>query len=88
MKPHAARNVLKTLRGLLRHAKHDVARTIHATNAKSSKHPSWTPELIAQYEAHHAIGTKARLCFALGKYTGAGRTEIKQDWSAAYRRER
>jgi integrase len=32
--------------------------------------------VIAKYEAHHAIGTKARLCFALGKYTGAGRTEI------------
>jgi hypothetical protein len=34
--------------------------------------------VIAQYEARHAVGSKARLCFALGKYTGAGRTEISR----------
>ena len=77
MKPHAARNHLKTLRGFLRHAKHDVTAGIVA-RAKSKKHPSWTPELIAQFEAHHAIGTKPRLCFALAKCTGAGRNEITE----------
>jgi integrase len=76
LRPHAARNHLKALRGLLRHAKHDVTRSITAPKAKSEKHPSWSSEQIAQYEAHHAVGTKARLAFALAKYTGAGRTEV------------
>lgn len=44
--------------------------------AKSNKHPSWPPEAIELYEAKHAVGTKARLCFALAKCTGAGRTEL------------
>ena len=78
LKPHAAHNHSKTLRGLLRHAKHDVTRNIRASKAKSTKHASWTADMVAQYEAHHAIGTKARLCFALGKYTGAGRAEISR----------
>jgi site-specific recombinase XerD len=75
MKPHAARNHLKALRAFLKHAKHDVTHDIKAP-AKSTKHPSWTVELIAQYEATHAVGTKARLCIALAKYTGAGRNEL------------
>jgi integrase len=76
LKPHAARNHLKGLRGFLRHAKHDVTRNLKPPKAKSNKHPSWSPEAIALYEVHHAIGTKPRLCFALAKCTGAGRTEL------------
>ena len=77
MKPHPARNTLKALRPFLQHAKHDVTRDIKAS-AKSNKRKSWPVELMAQYEAYHAIGTKARLCFALGKYTGAGLTEVSR----------
>lgn len=76
LKPHAARNHLKALRGLLQHARHDVTRGIKAPKAKSNKHPSWPADMIAQYEARHAIGSKARLCFTLAKCTGAGRAEI------------
>jgi site-specific recombinase XerC len=76
LRPHAARNHLKALRGWLKHAKHNAAAGIKARKAKTVKHPSWTPEAMAQYEAHHAIGTKARLAFALARYTGAGRNEI------------
>jgi integrase len=76
LKPHAARNHLKALRGLLQHARHDVTKGIKAPKAKSEKRVSWSPEQIAQYEVHHAVGTKARLAFALAKYTGAGRSEI------------
>jgi integrase len=76
MKPHAARNTLKALRGWLRHAKHDVTRGITARKAISKKRPSWPAEEIARYEAHHAVGTTARLCFALARYTGAGRSEV------------
>jgi integrase len=75
LKPHAARNHLKALRGLLRHAKHDVTRGIQI-RAISKRHASWPVEMIAQYEAHHAIGTKARLAFALARYTGAACAEI------------
>jgi integrase len=75
LKPHAAKNTLKALRGWLRHAKHDVTQGIKR-KAKSKKHPSWTPEWCAQYETHHQIGTKARLAYALARYTGAGRSEV------------
>ncbi|MGA2312720.1 MAG: tyrosine-type recombinase/integrase [Xanthobacteraceae bacterium] len=76
LRPHAARNHLKALRGLLRQAKHDITRGITAPKAKSDKHPSWPPEIMAQYEARHPVGTKARLAFALARYTGAGRSEV------------
>ena len=77
MKPHAARNHLKALRGWLRHAKHDVTRDIKL-KAKSTKRRSWPPDEQAKYEAGHAIGTMARLAFALANHTGAGRTEISR----------
>jgi integrase len=76
LKPHAARNHLKALRGWLKHAKHDVTRGIEPISAKSAKRSSWTPEQIAQFEAHHAIGTKARLAFAIPRFTGLGRSEV------------
>jgi integrase len=76
LKPHAARTQLKVLRRFLRHAKHDVTRNISAPRAKSNKHASWPPEVIALYEARHPIGSKARLCFGLAKHTGAARCDI------------
>jgi hypothetical protein len=36
LKPHAARNHMKTLRRLLRHAKHDVTRDIKAPRPRAS----------------------------------------------------
>jgi integrase len=62
---------LKALRGLLEFA---IAEGFRADNPlqgiKLSKHRErsyhpWTPEEIAQFEAHHPIGTKPRLAFAL-----------------------
>jgi hypothetical protein len=76
LRPHAARNHLKALRGWLKHTRHDVTRGIEPIKARSEKRSSWKPEEIAQFEAHHPIGSKARLCFALARYTGAGRSEI------------
>jgi hypothetical protein len=61
LKPHAARNHLKTLRGFLKHAKYDVTRNIKAPKAKSTKHPSWPVEVMAEYEATHPIGSKRLL---------------------------
>ena len=76
MKPHAARNAFKALRGFLKHARHDVTRDIAPPKAKSEPHHSWMNEEIGQYEAHHPVGTKARLCLALVKYTGQRRSDI------------
>jgi integrase len=76
LKPHAARNHLKTLRGFLQHAKHDVTRGIKPPKATSTKHPSWPLEIMAQYCARHPMGTNARLTYGLARYTGAGRSEI------------
>lgn len=78
MKPQPARNHVKALRGWLRHANHDVTRNIKLPTAKSTKRRSWPPEEQAKYEARYAIGTMARLAFALANYTGAGRTEISR----------
>jgi len=36
----------------------------------------WTDAEIAQYEAHHPIGTRARLAMALGLYTGQARQDV------------
>jgi integrase len=36
----------------------------------------WPEELIAQYEAHHAIGTDARLALGLGLYTAQRRADV------------
>ena len=44
--------------------------------AKSQSRRPWTDEEIAAYESRHAIGTKARLAFALGLYTGQRRTDV------------
>jgi hypothetical protein len=48
--------------------------TLH--KVRSEKHASWPPEAMAAHEARHPIGTKARLAFALARYTGQGRTEV------------
>jgi integrase len=76
LKPHAARNHLKALRGLLKHAKHDVTRGIALPKAKSTKHESWPDTVCAQYRATHPIGSKPRLAFELAYHTGAARSEL------------
>jgi integrase len=76
LKPHAARNHLKALRGLLKHARHDITRGIEPISAKSKKRPSWSPEHQTQYENRHPLGTKARLAFAIPRFTGLGRSEV------------
>jgi integrase len=73
--PNAANNLLKVLRLLLSHAV-DIGMT--ATNPalgikrfkiRSDGYPPGTEEEIARFEAHHPVGTKARLAFALLLYT-------------------
>ena len=81
-KPHAARNWLKTLRALSRFAvvldfrADNPARDIKLAPIKGDGFHTWTDYEIAQYEAYHAIGTKARLALALGRYTMQRRGDV------------
>jgi integrase len=76
MKPAAARNWLKALRGLTQFC---VAQEFIVTDPtlgvqlpplKSDGHHTWSEAEIARYEATHPIGTKARLGMALTLYSG------------------
>jgi integrase len=78
LKPHAAGNHLTALRGFLDHAKHDAARNIKLRRIKSDGIHAWTEEEIAQFEAYHAVGTKARLALALALYTAQRRGDISR----------
>ena len=75
MKPGQARNFLKTLRHLLDFAvaegfrADNPARGFKLAKMKSKHHRPWTDAELEQYERTHAIGSKARLAFALGLYT-------------------
>jgi integrase len=79
MKPFAARNWLKTIRGLMQFC---VAQAMCAADptqgvkfkpAKTDGRHTWTEEEIAAFEACHPVGTMARLALALGVYTGLRR---------------
>ena len=43
---------------------------------KGDGYHTWTEQEIAQFEAHHPIGSKARLALALGVYSGQRRTDV------------
>ena len=80
--PHAARSWLATLRSLCQFAikrgllRTDPTRDIKLRSIKSDGFHTWTDDEIAQFEAHHAIGTKPRLAFALLLYTAQRRSDV------------
>jgi integrase len=82
MAPFAARNFLKALRGLLRHClDHEIIRQdpthgIRLPRTKSNGIHTWNEEQLAQFKAHHPTGSKARLAFALGLFTGQRRGDV------------
>ncbi|MGA8229781.1 MAG: hypothetical protein WCA55_24975, partial [Xanthobacteraceae bacterium] len=43
---------------------------------KGDGYHTWTEQEIAQFEAHHPIGSKPRLALALGIYSGQRRTDV------------
>ena len=49
---------------------------IKCPKAKSDGFHTWTEGQIAQYQAHHAIGTKARLALALLLFTAQRRSDV------------
>jgi integrase len=79
MKPFAAHNWLKALRGLMAYAvklqirEDDPTRGVKLARVKSDGVHTWTEGEIEQYAAVHPIGSKARLALALGIYTGQRR---------------
>lgn len=78
--PGAANTLLKALRALFKWAvkrelaPHNPARDVEKIAYLAKGHHSWTLAEVAQYEARHPVGTKARLAMALLLYT-TGRRE-------------
>jgi integrase len=83
MTPTAARNWFKAIRALVRHCIDDVELLkddpmigIKLRPIKGDGFHTWTEEEIAQFEAHHPIGSRERLALALGLYTGQRRGDV------------
>jgi integrase len=82
MRPHTARNWLKTIRALMQFCLahemigEDPTLGVKAKVPKSDGHHTWTDVEIAQFEAAHPIGSKARLALALGLYTAQRRGDV------------
>jgi integrase len=82
MKPHAARNWLKTVRALMQFClAHEMIREdptfgIKTKVPKSDGHDTLTEDEIAQFEAAHPLGTKAYLALHLGLDTVQRRSDV------------
>ena len=80
--PHAANNLLKVLRALMRHAveigwrAEDPTLGVRNVKAKVKGFHSWTDEEIAAYEMRWPVGTRARLALGLLLYTGQRRSDV------------
>ena len=81
-KPGAANGLRMALRVLMKHAidvglrADDPTREVRAIRVRTAGHHSWTDDEIAQFERHHAIGSRARLALALLLYTGRRRGDV------------
>jgi len=82
MKPHAAHNWLKTIRALLQFAvaqefcSTDVTQGMKLPAVRTDGYYTLSESDIAAFEAHHPIGTKPRLAFALLLYTAQRRGDV------------
>jgi integrase len=84
-KPGAARNFLKVLRAIMASAVELGTRDDNPCDGIKIKAPrvagegfrEWTEDHIRQFEARHAVGTRARLAFALVLHTAQrGRSDV------------
>ena len=82
-RPGTANNLIKALRQVFKHAVgYGYLNSNPAANVEKlkSRNPdgfhAWTLDEIAQFESTYAIGTKARLAFAILLYTGQRRSDI------------
>lgn len=83
LKPNPANSWLIALRGLMAFAiEVEIIKTDPTADIKKAKRPMstgfhpWTEAEIAQFEAHHPIGSRARLALALLLYTAQRRSDI------------
>jgi integrase len=80
--PFAQRNFLNTLRALFKWAikegriPEDPTLGVTREKAKTTGYKTWSEDHIARFEDRHAIGSKARLAFALLLYTGQRRSDV------------
>jgi len=81
-KPGAANNRLKYMGSMLSWAvERNLIRANPARDVKPLRYATegfhaWTPDEVKQFEAHHKIGTKARLALALMLYLGVRRGDV------------
>jgi integrase len=81
-KPHAKRNWLKAMRGLMAYAVDigmiatDPTAGVKLKVKDSGGFHTWTDEEIARYRAHHPLGTRARLAFELLLETAQRRSDV------------
>jgi integrase len=82
-KPESANGLRKALRAIMQHALAINIRGDDPTQgirpiAAASRHGfhTWDEVEIAQFEAKHPVGSKARLAFALGLFTGQARQDV------------
>ena len=81
-KPGMAYAMRRSLRALMQHAVEigmrgdDPTLGVRAIPIKTDGYHSWTEAEIAQFEARHPIGSRARLAFALLLYTGQRRSDV------------
>ncbi len=80
--PEAANDWLKAARKMFRWAvKQEIlqanpAMGVEFIETSTEGHHSWTPDEVAQYEAHHPLGTTPRLAMALLVYTAQRRSDV------------
>jgi integrase len=80
--PSAQRNFKRAMRGLIDFCMaHNLIKVDPLAGTKLSKmktigHHTWTDDEVAQYQAHHVPGTKARLALELLLQTGHARADI------------
>jgi integrase len=82
MKPHAAKNWVKALRGLMQFAvklelcESDPTQGVKLPRVKSDGYHTWSEVEITAFEAHHPVGSEARLALALLLYTAQRRSDV------------
>jgi integrase len=80
--PHEATNWLKAIRHFMtwcaerKLVRSDPTLGVRVKLPKSDGFHTWTEDEIAAFEAHHPIGSKARLALALGLYTAQRRGDV------------
>jgi integrase len=80
--PEAANHLLKALRTILAFAvdedmiAHNPAAGVKKYKSKGDGYHSWSESEVAQFEAKHPIGSRARLALALGLYTAQRKGDV------------